>query len=481
MRGRFFRTLCNVAGVDHDRIQTCPLGDKQFATRVGLNLLFSSAFLFSIFASSLLIGFGDDLVSDSVVITMAFVTAGVVLLVDIQIVQSDFYQHGLELARDRGLDDQFHLLAKIRRPATVALRLTLSMTIAFAFATFFELRLFGADIKRQIESDNRKANASLFQEIETAYDASVKLIEADRSREEATLSALNRYEAEIRGKLFGTSAIDREIADAVQKLQPLTAAKQAADIEALRREGDAVNELNGIRETADQSGMRGAGSRYRTAIHRATLARQESTRLAAEIKDVQVQISGLRDRRDHELEKTNGAVNTELRNLNVDVGRIRLRFDALSKKLEQAVANRESTILAIAQLRPEYTPKTDGFLLRVEALETLKERPAVARIALWTMIVIMAVEVSAVIGKVFFSTPTLYAVRTALEFENSVVTLVAAARDPAQDAEAASIRKDIEIEELRREFAAKRASRLSKEAALQQFYSESNDNNRSTS
>jgi hypothetical protein len=53
-----FRVLCHLAGTDHRRIADCPLGDKQFSGRTGLQLAISSIFLFTIFASSLLIGFG---------------------------------------------------------------------------------------------------------------------------------------------------------------------------------------------------------------------------------------------------------------------------------------------------------------------------------------------------------------------------------------------------------------------------------------
>jgi hypothetical protein len=70
-----FRILCHFSGADHQRLASCPLGDKQFAGRIGLQLIVSSAFLFTIFASSLLIGFGEDRVSDAIVIAMAFVTA----------------------------------------------------------------------------------------------------------------------------------------------------------------------------------------------------------------------------------------------------------------------------------------------------------------------------------------------------------------------------------------------------------------------
>lgn len=71
---RIFRLLCNLAGVDHERLRSCPLGDRQFAVRIGLQLLFSLSFLFAIFASSVLIGFGDDMLSNCVVLAMAFIT-----------------------------------------------------------------------------------------------------------------------------------------------------------------------------------------------------------------------------------------------------------------------------------------------------------------------------------------------------------------------------------------------------------------------
>jgi Domain of unknown function (DUF4407) len=288
MFDRIFSLLCNIAGVDHERLRSCPLGDRQFAIRIGLQLLFSSTFLFSIFASSLLIGFGDDSLSNCIVVAMAFITAAVVLLVDIQIVQSDFYQHGLELARDRGHEDSKNRLwAKIKRPATVSLRLLLSVTIAFAFATFFELRLFGSDIKRQIDADYRKANAVLFHDVETSYDAGLDLMAKEMSRQTAALSVLGEQETTVRRKLLENTEANREIDELTEKMNKLSAAKQAADAEVLRRQGDAVNEKNGVKESADHSGRKGEGSLYRNATERARLAALESARLMDEMTRVQ--------------------------------------------------------------------------------------------------------------------------------------------------------------------------------------------------
>jgi Domain of unknown function (DUF4407) len=297
-----FRVLCHVAGADHARLVGCPLGDKQFAGRIGLQLVASSTFLFAIFSSSLLIGFGGNTVSDVTVVVMAFVAAAVVLLVDIGIVQSDFHKHGLELARDGGFGGGSRAWAKSRRVATVGLRLALSMTIAFAFATFFELRLFGADIVRQLEADYRNANVALFQEVQAAYGQNIDGVDAEIARSNARLDALARQETELRGKLFGTGDADPGIDALLKGIARLTAAKQAADAEGLRRSDDAVNELYGVKETAEQSGERGDGPLHKAAVARAMLAKQESAQLAQEIAAAQSQLADLRARRSSEAE-----------------------------------------------------------------------------------------------------------------------------------------------------------------------------------
>jgi hypothetical protein len=96
-------------------LRNCPLGDKQFAVRTGLQLIFSSTFLFSIFASSLL--------TDSATISRP--TAS------------------WPRPRPRIREWRQPLLGENQEAGGRTLRLTLSMIIAFAM--FFELRLFGTD------------------------------------------------------------------------------------------------------------------------------------------------------------------------------------------------------------------------------------------------------------------------------------------------------------------------------------------------
>jgi hypothetical protein len=475
-----FRALCHLAATDHRRIAECPFGDKQFSGRIGLQLAISSVFLFAIFAGSLLIGFGQDPISDCIVIVMAFVTAAVVLLVDIQIVQSDFYLHGLELAHDRGLEGGSSVWGKIRRPATVILRLGLSATIAFAFATFFELRLFGSDITRRIDDDYRMANAELFQEVRASYDAQVIRLSNEITNDEKALNELNLQKDELTAKLFATTDLDPEINGLTQKLVRLEAAKETVDTDVLRRGGDAVNELHGVKETTDQSGLPGDGPRYRVAVARGALAREESIHLNQEIQDARRRIADLRNWKANEFERANSSLRRSLLEVIDEIDRLRARRDANIRNHDHAISEREATIISIAQARPDYTPKTDGFLTRITALETLKDRPAVSKITFWTTLVIMTVEVSAVLSKVFFSIPTVYAVRTALEFESMAVALVRLAKSVEIDSEIASLRKAIEIEELRTESLTKQAKRLSKEAALSGLYPGYSEPNRST-
>lgn len=476
MFDRTFRLLCNLAGVDHERLRKCQLGDRQFAVRIGLQLLLSSVFLFVIFGTSLLIGFGDSSSSDIVVLAMAFVTACVVLLVDIQIVQSDFYHHGLELARDRGYGNAKNLLwTKVKRPATVSLRLLLSVTIAFAFATFFELRLFGADIERQIDADYRTANSKLFQEIEAEYDAGVESMATEISRQTHELSELREQEVALRRKFLLETEPNQEVEVLTERLNQLSAAKRAADAEMVRRQGDAINERNGVKESTENSGKRGEGNLYRNATEKAQLASVESERLQGEMTRLQSTIAEMREKRDRRSEKANELVGGGLKTLDEAMASVRSRRDELDKRRDQAIRDREVKLIAIAQQRPGYAAKAHGFLARVEALEVLKERPAVARVTFWTTLVIMAVEVSAVLGKVFFSTPTLYAVRTAVDFENAAQELLRANDVSRLDAESASINREIDIEEMRQALAEKRAARRTKEVAMNQLYPDDQD------
>ncbi len=167
-------------------------------------------------------GFGNDPASDAVVIAMAFVAAVVVL------------HHGLDVARDRGFDGGSQLRAKMKRRALVALRLTLSMIIAFAFSTFFELRLFDAE--------PRSANATFFQEVRSPYDQKVARIEA----EIATLDALNQQQVELKATLIAGSRTVPEIDALLEAVTRLTVAGGHAEGEALRRDGDAINEREGV-------------------------------------------------------------------------------------------------------------------------------------------------------------------------------------------------------------------------------------------
>ena len=419
-----FRMACHLAGVDHQRIADCPLGDKQFAGRIGLQLAASSIFLFAIFSSSLFIGFGGNIVSDAVIVVIALVAAAVVLLIDIGIVQSDFHHHGLELARGRGLEVGNAKWAKARRFSTVGLRLALSMTIAFAFATFFELRLFGTDIARQLETNYRSANATLFQDVQATYAQNIGRLEAEISRDNDRLDALTGQETEIQGKLLGTGDADPEMAPLLQTIAHLINARQAADEEAVRRSGDAVNEIYGVKETPKQSGKPGDGNLHKAALAHAALAKQESARLAQQIAAAQAQLADLRARRFREAQRSNADLTAALQRSTQEEESIRARRDDLTRQRKTMIADREAAVLAIAEARPEYVPRTDGFLARVEALETLKQRPAVWWIAFWTTLVIMAIEISAVLSKVFFSVPTRYAVRTALDFEEAVIGMV---------------------------------------------------------
>lgn len=464
------RLLSVVAGIDNDRLRNCPPGDRLFVARMGLQLLTSTTFLFGIFASAMLIGFGHDLLDVVIVLVMSFLAAGVVFLLDCGIVQADFYQQGLVLAKARGFGGPAGDFARAKRFAAAILRLVLSVVIAFAFATFFELRLFGNDIERQINLVYQKANATLYDEVARSYDGDIVQQDRELSRLAAVLTVLHSREDKLLGQATDPADLDREIASTVKALTDANEEKRASDAEAARRDGDAINEHWGEKEAEHQSGRPGDGNRFNNARERGALAKRTSERKAIEIQELHKLLEVLRERRMRHLEQAQRSTDSVLARLRSEIdAAIKMRADT-SEAHRTAIAQREARITTTAMARPEYVAKPDGFLTRVEALEVLREKPAVWWNSVWAKAIIMLIEVSAVLSKVFFSTPTLYALRTAIDFESTAHDEIKNYDLKTMDVKAETVKSEMDAEDLRMELLRKREERLRKEAVQRELY-----------
>ncbi|MCW5726225.1 DUF4407 domain-containing protein [Parvibaculum sp.] len=458
----------HLAGVDHDRIRQMPFGDRQLAARIGIQLVFSATFLFVIFVVGLSVGFGKDLGADLGTILIAAIVACVVLGLDSQILQSDFHQQGIDLARDRGLDDGAGRWARFRRPMSGALRLVLSVIIAFALVRFFELRLYADDIQRYLDAEHRAANASLVAKAEGEYDHDLAQLGGRISAADDHLETLKFDLAKARARALAPSSEELELARLTTQVDELRSQKTAFDIEAARRDGDAINEKVGIKEKEGQSGIEGRGPLYRQATERAALARQESIRRANEIAELQTRIDAIRTKKPRPPSVDAASVESTLLKDIRETEQNRAEFVG---ERGDALQNRETRIASAVRSHPDYVPLQAGFIGRATALEKIVATNDTAWwFSFWAKALIIVVEIAAVASKLFFSAPTLYAVKTALDFERAVASEIGTYRSLSYDVRAKTLRDDLALEDLNLKLLEKRGTRLRREATLREMY-----------
>ena len=147
----FQRFLSFIAGVDRKTLAGCPATDKMWATHLGLSLLLSFTVVFGVtlHATGYMIG------AIWMRLAIALVVAMTVLMFDRALCQSDWFSQGT--LRSPGADKQTIAEARqsVWRFTRVAMRLALSLGLAWVIAMFLELAIFSGTIN---ERSNRIAS-----------------------------------------------------------------------------------------------------------------------------------------------------------------------------------------------------------------------------------------------------------------------------------------------------------------------------------
>jgi hypothetical protein len=95
------RILCGWAGVNSERLATCPAEDRQAAVRTGLAMVLSFLFCATAVASGMCVAFGTAPLTLVAIIPVSLLIAGIIILVDHAMVQSHWLQTGLIASRAR--------------------------------------------------------------------------------------------------------------------------------------------------------------------------------------------------------------------------------------------------------------------------------------------------------------------------------------------------------------------------------------------
>jgi hypothetical protein len=420
------RLLFFIAGVDRKTMLDCPATDRMWASHIGFSLCLSFSVVLGI--SYLATGYIVDIVWLRGAI--AFVIATTVFMFDRALFQSDWFVQGAFYVDEEGQVAQsgnFRRLAG--RFVRVAVRLTMSLGLAWVIALFLELALFSDTISDKIERDRIANNRPAFEQIaqfEVDLDRQIAARAASlQNLENSMLEALSftpersftqSTEIDQRARLISErqAAILRSIHEIDTSIQRHLTDMNAEEL------GQKLNPLN--------TGRTGQGPRYEFAKREKEnlenllqSRRNELAQIAAEQEVVQKarseQIAAatkLDDENRAALESKRATLRSQVDAARADLGKMESAKNVQLADFRRSVMER----LHVQAKRDAADPLT-----RIAAYQDLKADPKDGRImslfSWMTRLFIIFLEIVPVVAKIFFSPPSVYALKIKAEIDRA--------------------------------------------------------------
>src|SRR6266581_963933 len=150
------RVLYLIAGVDRETLASCPATDRLWAKHLGFSLLLSFSVVLGItfHASGYLIA---DLWMRLLV---ASVVALTLFMFDRALYQSDWFFQGVFSSDYNG--ETTNPWTALRRFLRIAIRLAISIGLAWVIAVFLELAIFSDTISEKIKRDHVEVNQPVY-------------------------------------------------------------------------------------------------------------------------------------------------------------------------------------------------------------------------------------------------------------------------------------------------------------------------------
>lgn len=426
--GRF---LWWVAGADQKILAQCPQADQIFVQHLGVSL--SIAFLFVLFATStaVLVAFpAVTVIGTAGALAMALLVACSVFLIDRLFIQADWdwqakkqqhelatvewqKAHGLTLVRPsfgRRIRDWFGRLM------VVGGRLALAAAIGFTVASFLELVIYKDEINTQIYSLHYTENRDVYDRI----DAREKQLDADIANARTERERLQEVAATLQGKL---NAVLVAGGAAVPAQQAGTIAAQIADLRqklAVLREDSAeqgrqmVCEQFGAALNPDCSGKSGKGERYATAR---ALKAQTDAQIAlyeADIAKLTTEQQSTQSREDQAAAEATAAYNAQVADLKRQTDAAIAARDAAQANYDRVNGGRDAEIagyVTALKASPDFVPISFGMASQFRALAALYTNYGIQLEKFMVKALIMLIELTPILQKLFLSPKTLYALK----------------------------------------------------------------------
>lgn len=413
--GVLLRALCFLAGVDAERLSTCPADDRQATVRIGLAMLVSFCFVTAALTAGMSIAFSMEGSAAVQLLPIGLLMAAAYIYLDHAIIHADWYDSGLRTARERGFDIEGPKPVGVAwRVVRTLLRLILSGVLALCLASFLDLVIYGKDIERQRQADHRAVNAE-------AFALAARQVNAEVTRRDNELPLLERAEAAALARHEEASralhAMLREQSAARDtRLAQLQVTRDALLAEATRRRNDAIAEEHGRREAPHHTGVAGRRGQYQAAI---AFAEQAEARAA----EVQAEIDRLRSPQAGPERELQAAVASA----RADLDRLAERRRTVLAERDRLVAGRETAIRATAEADPRFVPLEGGLIERQAVFLRLVRDREVAATVLILSAFFMVVEMAGLLAKLLNRRVSVYAVRTAVETEAMIAAELARA------------------------------------------------------
>lgn len=437
------RLLFFIAGVDRRTMLDCPATDRMWASHIGFSLCLSFTVVLGI--SYLATGYMLESIPSRCVI--ALIIATTVFMFDRALFQSDWFVQGafhIEEPTEQRIGD--NLRRHAGRFLRVAMRLTMSLGLAWVIALFLELALFSDTISDKIERDRIASNRPAFEQI-AQYEAELDRQIATRA---ANLGALEKSlldslaEAPQKAPSTRGDELDRRLKLLGERETALFGEVHQIELSIQQHLTDMNAEELGQKLKPLNTGRTGQGPRYE-------FAKREKESLEALLQSRRDELAQIAQQRDAiqraQIEQTAAAAAVESENRTaLDERRVAIRaqVEAASAEFRKAEADKRLQVEEFRRNileRSHIRAKRDAAdpLTRIAAYEDLKSDPKDGRVMTlfsWmTRCLIIFLEIVPVVAKIFFSPPSIYALKVQAEIDRarrSVRQMMTQPLEPAQ-------------------------------------------------
>jgi Domain of unknown function (DUF4407) len=433
------RFLFILAGRDLGIMKRSPPPDHTNAYAIGLLIILNwvyVTFLFSALGMNLL---ADGHFRLDVFAVCAFLASYLVAIDVYAFNHSGDHQNGLRELKRGGLDLTGGMADTVRSYGYLAVRLILSLGLAQLSALAFALLWYGADISAQINSRYQAANAVLIQQMTGSVDAGIKRLAGDRAAQAEHVKGLTDQVAALRQAEIDPSAGDPQVQESEHELDELLDQRTKAQDGLAKAESFATSELGGIRSAPGNSGVAGAGPRYRAAMQRVSDAKARAQEIDNEISTARERLDELHDKLGATSQAKEHHAHDQLPNFEQALAAAQSKLQSLADQLAQSTAHRNAAIEERVRSAPNYVPRSEGMLARLKALENITNEDSKAGYTILVVeLVAFGLELAFVMCKVFAYVPTTYSAILAGDHYRRIVRIAnevsaATTEPPAND------------------------------------------------